>query len=97
MISRYLQNAFQRFGFVQNPPAPQAPPSVVHCTALQTGSLKVQNGKTTIGEPEFDAGIDRNSLLERQSNRRNIWQRFFSADRHFVRSKSNTKKTMPGL
>src|SRR6266478_3321202 len=71
-----LRDAFPRLRFVHIRRRHKLRQALSTARALQTGLWKVQNGKTTIGEPEFDAELIEQSLREAE-RQENIWQRFF--------------------
>jgi trehalose 2-sulfotransferase len=71
-----LRDAFPRVRFVHIRRRHKLRQALSTARALQTGLWKVQNGKTTIGEPEFDAELIEQSLREAE-RQENIWQRFF--------------------
>jgi trehalose 2-sulfotransferase len=71
-----LQNAFPRLRFVHIRRRHKLRQALSTARALQTGLWKVQKGKTTVGEPQFDAELIEQSLKEAE-RQEEIWLRFF--------------------
>jgi trehalose 2-sulfotransferase len=71
-----LRNAFPRLRFVYILRRNKLRQALSTARALQTGLWKVQEGKTTLREPEFDAELIERSLREAERQEK-IWQRFF--------------------
>jgi len=71
-----LQNAFPRLRFVQIFRRHKLRQALSTARALQTGLWKVQKGKMTVGEPQFDGELIEQSLREAE-RQENMWQRFF--------------------
>jgi len=71
-----LRNAFPRLRFVHILRRHKLRQALSTARALQTGLWKVQKGKTTLREPQFDAELIEQSLREAQRQER-IWQDFF--------------------
>ena len=71
-----LRNAFPRLRFVYILRRHKLRQALSTARALQTGLWKVQEGKTTLREPEFDAELIERSLREAERQEK-IWQRFF--------------------
>jgi trehalose 2-sulfotransferase len=72
-----LRNAFPRLRFVYILRRHKLRQALSTARALQTGLWKVQEGKTTLREPEFDAELIERSLREAERQEK-IWQRFFA-------------------
>jgi trehalose 2-sulfotransferase len=71
-----LRNAFPRLRFVHIHRRHKLRQALSTARALQTGLWKVQEGKTTLREPQFDAELIEQSLREAE-RQENIWQTFF--------------------
>ena len=71
-----LQNAFPRLKFVRIVRRHKLRQALSTARALQTGLWKVQKGKSTVREPEFDADLIEQSLREAQRQEQ-IWNDFF--------------------
>lgn len=71
-----LQNVFPRLRFVHIHRRHKLRQALSTARALQTGLWKVQNGKTTIREPQFDAELIEQSLKEAERQEK-IWYLFF--------------------
>jgi trehalose 2-sulfotransferase len=71
-----LRNAFPRLRFVYILRRHKLRQALSTARALQTGLWKVQEGKTTLREPQFDAELIERSLREAERQEK-IWQRFF--------------------
>src|SRR6266550_1337234 len=71
-----LRNAFPRLRFVHILRRHKLRQALSTARALQTGLWKVQKGKTTLREPQFDAELIEQSLREAQRQEK-IWQYFF--------------------
>jgi LPS sulfotransferase NodH len=71
-----LRNAFPRLRFVYILRRHKLRQALSTARALQTGLWKVQEGKTTLREPQFDAELIERSLKEAERQEK-IWQRFF--------------------
>jgi len=71
-----LQNVFPRLRFVHIHRRHKLRQALSTARALQTGLWKVQNGKTTIREPQFDAELIEQSLKETERQEK-IWYLFF--------------------
>src|SRR5881392_1673474 len=71
-----LRNAFPRLHFVHIHRRHKLRQALSTARALQTGLWKVQTGKTTLREPQFDAELIEQSLREAQ-RQENIWYAFF--------------------
>ena len=71
-----LRNAFPRLGFVRIVRRHKLRQALSTARALQTGLWKVQEGKTTTREPEFDPGLIEQSLHEAERQEK-IWDDFF--------------------
>ena len=71
-----LRNAFPRLRFVHIHRRHKLRQALSTARALQTGLWKVQEGKTTAREPEFDAELIEQSLKEAERQEQ-IWYRFF--------------------
>jgi LPS sulfotransferase NodH len=71
-----LRNAFPRLRFVHIRRRHKLRQALSTARALQTGLWKVQKGKTTEREPEFDAELIEQSLREAERQER-IWEHFF--------------------
>jgi LPS sulfotransferase NodH len=71
-----LRNAFPRLRFVYILRRHKLRQALSTARALQTGLWKVQEGKTTSREPQFDAELIERSLREAERQEK-IWQRFF--------------------
>jgi len=71
-----LRNAFPRLSFVRIVRRHKLRQALSTARALQTGLWKVQEGKTTLREPEFDPDLIEQSLHEAERQER-IWDDFF--------------------
>src|SRR5205823_7441824 len=71
-----LRNAFPRLRFVHIVRRHKLRQALSTARALQTGLWKVQKGKTTLREPEFDPDLIEQSLHEAERQER-IWDGFF--------------------
>jgi LPS sulfotransferase NodH len=71
-----LRNAFPRLRFVHIIRRHKLRQALSTARALQTGLWKVQEGKTALREPEFDAQLIEQSLKEGE-RQENIWLAFF--------------------
>jgi trehalose 2-sulfotransferase len=71
-----LRNAFPRLRFVYILRHHKLRQALSTARALQTGLWKVQKGKTTQREPQFDAELIEQSLREAERQEK-IWQDFF--------------------
>jgi len=71
-----LRNAFPRLRFVHIHRRHKLRQALSTARALQTGLWKVQEGKTTAREPEFDAELIEQSLKEAERQEK-IWHDFF--------------------
>ncbi|HJX80589.1 MAG TPA: Stf0 family sulfotransferase, partial [Candidatus Udaeobacter sp.] len=71
-----LQNAFPRLQFVHILRRHKLRQALSTVRALQTGLWKVQKGKTTLREPQFDAELIEQSLREAERQEK-MWQDFF--------------------
>jgi len=71
-----LRNAFPRLRFVHIVRRHRLRQALSTARALQTGLWKVQDGKTTLREPEFDAELIEQSLREAERQEM-IWHSFF--------------------
>jgi LPS sulfotransferase NodH len=71
-----LRNAFPRLRFVHIHRRHKLRQALSTARALQTGVWKVQEGKTTEREPQFDAELIEQSLKEAERQEK-IWQHFF--------------------
>jgi trehalose 2-sulfotransferase len=71
-----LRNAFPRLRFVYILRRHKLRQALSTARALQTGLWKVQEGKTTLREPQFDAELIEQSLREAERQEK-IWQCFF--------------------
>jgi LPS sulfotransferase NodH len=71
-----LRNAFPRLRFVHIVRRHKLRQALSTARALQTGLWKVQEGKTALREPQFDAELIEQSLHEAQ-RQENIWYTFF--------------------
>jgi trehalose 2-sulfotransferase len=71
-----LRNAFPRLRFVHIVRRDRLRQALSTARALQTGLWKVQEGKTAIREPEFDAELIEQSLREAEQQEM-IWHSFF--------------------
>src|SRR6059058_1385613 len=71
-----LRKAFPRLSFVRIVRRHKLRQALSTARALQTGLWKVQKGKTTLREPQFDAELIEQSLREAQRQEQ-IWQDFF--------------------
>src|SRR5213596_1214809 len=71
-----LRNAFPRLRFVHILRRHKLRQALSTARALQTGLWKVQKGKTTLREPQFDAELIEQSLREAERQER-IWDGFF--------------------
>src|SRR5881296_2664006 len=73
---RLLRNAFPRLQFVHVVRRHKLRQALSTARALQTGLWKVQKGKTTLREPEFDPDLIEQSLHEAERQEK-IWDGFF--------------------
>ena len=71
-----LCSAFPRLRFVRIVRRHKLRQALSTARALQTGLWKIQKGKSTIGEPEFDPDLIEQSLHEAERQER-IWDDFF--------------------
>src|SRR5207302_1389826 len=71
-----LRNAFRRLRFVHILRRHKLRQALSTARALQTGLWKVQEGKTALREPQFDAQLIEQSLREAE-RQENIWYTFF--------------------
>ncbi len=71
-----LQNAFPRLRFIYIIRRHKLRQALSTARALQTGLWKVQEGKRTVSEPQFDAELIEQSLREAERQEK-IWERFF--------------------
>src|SRR5207247_6401752 len=71
-----LRNAFPRLRFVHIHRGHKLRQALSTARALQTGLWKVQECKTTVREPEFDADLIEQSLKEAERQEK-IWHDFF--------------------
>jgi LPS sulfotransferase NodH len=71
-----LRNAFPRLCFVHIVRRHKLRQALSTARALQTGLWKVQEGKTALREPQFDAELIEQSLHEAE-RQENIWYTFF--------------------
>jgi LPS sulfotransferase NodH len=71
-----LRNAFPRLRFVHIVRRHKLRQALSTARALQTGLWKVQDGKTALREPQFDAELIEQSLREAE-RQENIWCTFF--------------------
>jgi len=71
-----LRNAFPRLQFVHILRRHKLRQALSTARALQTGLWKVQKGKTTLREPQFDAELIEQSLREAERQEK-MWQDFF--------------------
>jgi trehalose 2-sulfotransferase len=71
-----LRNAFPRLRFVHIVRHHKLRQALSTARALQTGLWKVQQGKTTLREPQFDAELIEQSLREAE-RQEEIWYNFF--------------------
>src|SRR5438045_23120 len=71
-----LRNAFPRLRFVHIVRRHKLRQALSTARALQTGLWKVQEGKTALREPQFDAQLIEQSLREAE-RQENIWYTFF--------------------
>jgi trehalose 2-sulfotransferase len=71
-----LRNTFPRLRFVYILRRHKLRQALSTARALQTGLWKVQKGKTTLREPQFDAELIEQSLREAERQEK-IWQTFF--------------------
>jgi trehalose 2-sulfotransferase len=71
-----LRNAFPRLRFVHIVRRHRLRQALSTARALQTGLWKVQDGKTALREPEFDAELIEQSLREAE-RQENMWYTFF--------------------
>jgi len=71
-----LRNAFPRLRFVHIVRCHKLRQALSTARALQTGLWKVQEGKTALREPQFDAELIEQSLHEAE-RQENIWYTFF--------------------
>lgn len=71
-----LQNAFPRLSFIYIIRRHKLRQALSTARALQTGLWKVQEGKRTVGEPQFDAELIEQSLQEAERQEK-IWEDFF--------------------
>src|SRR5207244_12896010 len=73
---KMLRNAFPRLRFVHIVRRHKLRQALSTARALQTGLWKVQEGKTALREPQFDAQLIEQSLREAE-RQENIWYTFF--------------------
>jgi len=71
-----LQNAFPRLRFIYITRRHKLRQALSTARALQTGLWKVQEGRRTVREPQFDVELIEQSLREAERQER-IWERFF--------------------
>jgi LPS sulfotransferase NodH len=71
-----LRNAFPRLRFVHIVRRHKLRQALSTARALQTGLWKVQEGKTVLREPQFDAELIEQSLREAE-RQENVWYTFF--------------------
>src|SRR2546423_10582394 len=71
-----LRNAFPRLRFLHIVRRHKLRQALSTARALQTGLWKVQEGKTAVREPQFDAQLIEQSLREAE-RQENIWYTFF--------------------
>jgi LPS sulfotransferase NodH len=71
-----LRNAFPRLRFVHIVRRHKLRQALSTARALQTGLWKVQDGKTEVRQPQFDAELIEQSLREAERQER-IWHSFF--------------------
>ena len=71
-----LRNAFPRLRFVHIVRRHKLRQALSTARALQTGLWKVQEGKTALREPQFDAQLIEQALREAE-RQENIWHTFF--------------------
>ena len=71
-----LRNAFPRLRFVHIVRRHKLRQALSTARALQTGLWKVQEGKTALREPQFDAELIEQSLREAE-RQENMWHTFF--------------------
>jgi LPS sulfotransferase NodH len=71
-----LRNAFPRLRFVHIVRRHKLRQALSTARALQTGLWKVQEGKTALREPQFDAELIEQSLREAE-RQENMWYTFF--------------------
>ncbi len=71
-----LRNAFPRLRFVHIVRRHKLRQALSTARALQTGLWKVQEGKTALREPQFDAELIEQSLREAE-RQEDIWYKFF--------------------
>jgi LPS sulfotransferase NodH len=71
-----LRNAFPRLRFVHIVRRHKLRQALSTARALQTGLWKVQEGKTVLREPQFDAELIEQSLHEAE-RQENVWYTFF--------------------
>src|ERR1044071_6422903 len=71
-----LRSAFPRLQFVRIVRRHKLRQALSTARALQTGLWKVQEGKTAVREPQFDAELIEQSLREAE-RQENIWYTFF--------------------
>jgi LPS sulfotransferase NodH len=71
-----LQNAFPRLRFIYIIRRHKLRQALSTARALQTGLWKVQEGRRTVREPQFDPELIEQSLREAERQER-LWERFF--------------------
>src|SRR5436853_3756613 len=71
-----LRKAFPRLSFVRIVRRHKLRQALSTARALQTGLWKVQKGKTTLREPEFDPDLIEQSLREAERQEK-VWDDFF--------------------
>jgi trehalose 2-sulfotransferase len=71
-----LRNAFPRLRFVHIHRRHKLRQALSTARALQTGLWKVQSGKSTVREPQFDAELIEQSLREAERQEK-MWHNFF--------------------
>ena len=71
-----LQNAFPHLRFIYIIRRQKLRQALSTARALQTGLWKVQEGRRTVREPQFDVELIEQSLREAERQER-IWERFF--------------------
>jgi len=71
-----LRNAFPRLRFVRTVRRHKLRQALSTARALQTGLWKVQDGKTSLREPEFDPDLIEQSLHEAERQEK-LWDEFF--------------------
>lgn len=71
-----LQNAFPHLRFIYIVRRHKLRQALSTARALQTGLWKVQEGRRTVREPQFDAELIEQSLREAERQEK-VWERFF--------------------